>query len=313
MMLRRVAKGGAAQIDNQERHPVVSVVRCDPGLPCGESGECGEQLSAGGSGTAVSSARGPRSKRYRGGFALETVMFLLVLYPLYSWAPGLVSESATRAYDNAQQIIDWEQRLGLYHELTIQQWFLPYGWFIGFWNVFYGSAHFAAPVITLVALYHFAPVRYVRWRNTFLCMLAVALIGFWFYPLMPPRLLPSSFGFIDTRLTYFTIGKPVPHSQESGSLFQAMPSLHIAWATWSAIALWPLLRSRWARALLVSYPVLMTFSTVVTANHYFLDAVGGWAVLALGYALASWRSWWPARLRHGAGRTEVVASAGGAP
>ena len=69
-----------------------------------------------------------------------------------------------------------------------------------------------------VALYHFDPGRYVRWRNTFLLMLVVALVGFWFYPLMPPRLLPSAFGFVDTRLTYFTIGKPVPHSQETGNL-----------------------------------------------------------------------------------------------
>jgi hypothetical protein len=45
---------------------------------------------------------------------------------------------------------------------------------------------------------------------------------------MPPRLLPSSFGFVDTRLTYFTIGKSVPHWQEVGNLFAAMPSLHVA-------------------------------------------------------------------------------------
>jgi membrane-associated phospholipid phosphatase len=47
--------------------------------------------------------------------------------------------------------------------------------------------------------------------------------------------------------------------------------------------------------LLVSYAVLMTFSTVVTGNHYFLDAVGGWGTLAIGYALANWRDWWPWR------------------
>jgi membrane-associated phospholipid phosphatase len=148
-------------------------------------------------------------------------------------------------------------------------------------------------VVTLVVLYHFDPARYVRWRNTLLLMLVVVLIGFWFYPLMPPRLLPSSFGFVDTRLTYFTIGESVPHSQEVGNLFAAMPSLHIAWSTWTAFALWPLVRPRWGRVLLASYPVLMTFATVVTANHYVFDAVGGWAAVAIGYALASWRDWWP--------------------
>jgi membrane-associated phospholipid phosphatase len=126
-------------------------------------------------------------------------------------------------------------------------------------------------------------------------MLALGVIGFWLYPLMPPRLHASSFGFVDTRLTYFTIGKAVAHSQEAGNLFAAMPSLHIAWSTWTALALWPLVRPRWGRVLLASYPVLMMFSTVVTANHYLLDAVGGWGALVMGYALASWRDWWPWR------------------
>jgi membrane-associated phospholipid phosphatase len=128
---------------------------------------------------------------------------------------------------------------------------------------------------------------------------------------MPPRLLPSAFGFVDTRLTYFTIGKPVPHSQETGSLFEAMPSLHIGWATWAAFALWPLVRPWWGRALLASYPVLMTFATVVTANHYFLDAVGAWVVLLLAYALARWRDWLPRWRRSRLDHHTVAACSGG--
>jgi hypothetical protein len=36
----------------------------------------------------------------------------------------------------------------------------------------------------------------------------------------------------------------------------------------------------------VLYPVTIFFCIVVTANHWILDAVGGWIVLAAGYALA---------------------------
>jgi membrane-associated phospholipid phosphatase len=238
---------------------------------------------------------GPRSKRIRGGWVLEAAAIVLLLYPLYGWARDLVDAPRSRALRNAEQIIDWQQRFGINHERTIQEWFLPYRWFIGFWNLFYGSIHFVAPIVTLVALYHFDPARYVRWRNTFLWILVLALVGYWLYPLMPPRLLPSSFGFVDTRLTYFTIGKPVPHARETGILYAAMPSIHIAWATWAVFALWPLVRRPWARLLLASYPALIIFATVVTANHYFLDAVGAWGALALAYALASWRDWWPGR------------------
>jgi Na+-driven multidrug efflux pump len=60
-------------------------------------------------------------------------------------------------------------------------------------------------------------------------------------------------------------------------------------------ALRPLVRPWWGRVSLASYPLLMTFCTVVTANHYLLEAVGAWAALAIGYALACWRVWWPWR------------------
>ena len=56
--------------------------------------------------------------------------------------------------------------LGLYQERRIQQWFLGADWFISFWNIYYGTIHFVAPVAALVWLYRKAPVRYVRWRNT---------------------------------------------------------------------------------------------------------------------------------------------------
>jgi PAP2 superfamily len=238
--------------------------------------------------------REPRSKRIRGGFVLEAFA-VVAIYVVYGWIGDAVTGSEADAFRNAEQIIDWEERLGIYHEITIQEWFLPYRWFIGFWNLFYGSIHFGAPVLTLVALYHFDPGRYVRWRNTFLWVLPLALIGFWLYPLMPPRWLPPRFGFVDTRLTYFTIGKPIPHAEETGNVFAAMPSLHIVWSTLTMLALWPLVRAWWGRLLLASYPLLMLFATVVTANHFFLDAVGAWGALAIAYGLARWRDWWPWR------------------
>lgn len=224
---------------------------------------------------------------------LEGVGIFVVLYPLFTWARGLVDASAADAYRNAQQIIDLEERLGIYREVAIQQWALPHRWLVGFWNVWYGSAHFIAPIVTLIALYYLAPARYVRWRNTYLCMLIPIVIGFWLYPLMPPGLLPASYGFVETRLSYFSIGKPQPHPPDAQFLYSAMPSMHIAFATWVALAARPLVRPRWARVAVACYPALMITSTVVTASHYFLDAVGAWVALAIGYGIASWRAWWP--------------------
>jgi hypothetical protein len=75
-----------------------------------------------------------------------------------------------------------------------------------------------------------------------------------------------------------------------------MPSVHIAWATWCAIALGPRLKNRTAQVLAWLYPVITFIVIVVTANHYILDAVGGLIVLAA--------AWYIANMLTRAGRTD---------
>jgi hypothetical protein len=84
-----------------------------------------------------------------------------------------------------------------------------------------------------------------------------------------------------------------------------MPSVHCAWALWCACALVPRLRRWWAKALAVLYPVATVTSIVVTANHYLLDAVAGFAVLGIGYVVA--------RAVTRAGRSQAVDAAVPAP
>lgn len=240
-------------------------------------------------------ARGPRSKDIRFGWVLE-IIGVRALMSLYDWARDQLDGPTGVAFRHAVDVIDLERALGIYHEETIQEWFLPYRWFIAFWNIYYGSIHFVMPLVVLVWLYVKAPVRYVRWRNTALWMLALGLLGFWLYPLMPPRLLPESYGFVDTRLEFFGFGKPAV-TASADNLYAAMPSLHIGWSTWVAISAWPLVRRPWAKMLLVAYPITILFATVVTGNHYVLDAVGGWIALALAWVLAAPWVVWKRRVR----------------
>lgn len=67
--------------------------------------------------------------------------------------------------------------------------------------------------------------------------------------------------------------------------YAAMPSLHIGWSTWCAFAMWPLLRRRRWRAAMLLYPMLTLTCIIVTANHYWLDGVGGLFTLGVGFIL----------------------------
>ncbi len=240
---------------------------------------------------------GPASKRIRGGWILE-VAAMLAAYFLYDWARDQVQGDGVTALRNARSVVRWERLLGLYQEHRIQGWFLGTDWFIAFWNIYYGTIHFVAPVAALIWLYRRAPIRYVRWRNTLLVMLGLGLLGFWLYPLMPPRLMPATYGFVDTAARYFNFGPQQPvvlgpggtpigaGAASFGNLFAAMPSLHVGWSTWSVLAVLPTIRRTWVRVLLCCYPLCTVFAITVTGNHWLLDAVGGWLVLTVAWAIA---------------------------
>lgn len=228
------------------------------------------------------------------------VGLVLFFYGIYSSIRNTFGSAAVEpeeAFENAERVIDIERAVGLFHEETIQRAFLDWDGFIRFWNIFYGSFHFVVTIFALVWLFLRFPLRYSKWRNVILCTTALALVGYSVFPLMPPRLVSdcvspygacAGFGFVDTLrnvggLWSFDSGA----MSELSNQYAAMPSLHFAWAMWCCLALVPTFRSRIARALLIIYPWTTLFAIVVTANHYWLDAVGGAWVLGVGYVVGS--------------------------
>ena len=237
----------------------------------------------------------PWTRRIRHGWLIETALGI-ALYVLYDELRSRVSGSAVIALRHGYDIVRIERALGLYQEHRIEHAFIGWPAFMSFWNIYYGTIHFVLPVVALVTLWRRAPDRYVRWRNVLLLMLTFGLLGFWLYPLMPPRFMPDRFGFVDTAAEFFNFGPqqrvvlhhgvPTAASRAAfGNLFAAMPSLHVGWSTWSALALVPVLRRRWLQALVLLYPLVTTFAIVVTANHWILDAVGGWIILGAAWLI----------------------------
>jgi hypothetical protein len=111
----------------------------------------------------------------------------------------------------------------------------------------------------------------------------LALVGFYFLPLAPPRLMP---GFVDTVVAHHTWGSLASANVASlANQYAAMPSMHIGWSLWSGIAVLLYAQRRWARVLGLLYPLATLVAVVSTGNHYLLDAAGGALTLACGYAL----------------------------
>ena len=233
------------------------------------------------------------------------VLLIIGFYGIYSVIRNQFGSSYSEALHHAHEVVRIERAVGLFHEESIQQWFLGWRSFIQFWNLYYGTFHFVVTAGCIVWLFRRFPDKYVRWRTTLACTTALALIGFSLFPLLPPRLLPHS-GFVDTLQSYGGLW-----SFDSGAMskvsnqYAAMPSLHFAWSSWCAFVLVPRVRSTWAKVLAAVYPAFTLFAIVVTANHYWLDAAGGAVILSIG-SLVGW--WWAGR---GPGRDVLPETAPG--
>lgn len=214
---------------------------------------------------------------------------LLLIRVVYS-AYGHVRLAATAGRDTAErhghQIHSLEQWLHIDIEHRINHAVAGVGGLRDFFDSYYSTFHFLVPLAILAVLYVRRPADY-RWaRSTLGFATLLALVGFWLYPLAPPRLMPG-LGFIDTVHGVQDFSKP-----DYGALtavtnqYAAMPSLHFGWSLWCGVIIVLLAPKVWMKALGVLHPLFTVSAIVATANHWVLDAVGGAAVVALGFLLA---------------------------
>jgi hypothetical protein len=189
----------------------------------------------------------------------QELALVAVFVFVYEWLRHGMIQSGAEATAHALSIVRIESDLGLFHEQAIQSWFLHFPDIVRGFNLYYGGTHFVVPVVALLWLALRHPERYGRARNLLGVTTGVAFVIFWRFPVAPPRLLPSKYGIIDTLVTMGNSGRAESRLIDSaGDVYAAMPSLHVAWAIWCTIVLYPVVQSRVVRVLLIAYPVVTT-------------------------------------------------------
>jgi hypothetical protein len=124
------------------------------------------------------------------------VLIVAVFYGLYTAVRDIRGDkpvSVFQATTNAHRIISLERYLGLFHEANIQHWFLHNRELIRLCDDYYGTVHFFGSIAVMLILFFWFPYRYRLWRNTLALTTLIGLIGFSFFPLLPPRLLPPGY------------------------------------------------------------------------------------------------------------------------
>ncbi len=160
------------------------------------------------------------------------------------------------------------------------------------WTVAHGAAALASAwyyilfqgavtgIVGVVLLWRRAPTFRLH-RNALVAVTLLGLAAFWLYPVAPPRMLPGYHDVIAIAVPTFTSLVET----NGAAQFASLPSLHVAWALWAAIALCAVVRRPLLRAVVWLYPLATITDVLATANHYLLDVITAPGLLLLAYAI----------------------------
>jgi hypothetical protein len=217
---------------------------------------------------------------------IVNIAAFMALFQLYKLVrKTFIQRGETVGFAHAEQIIHWQKRLHIFIEPDLQRWVIGHEWLIRALNWYYAGFMWTFYGCCVIAII-FAPASFRFWRRVFLLSMVLALPWYAIYPLAPPRFMPQ-YGLIDTLLLY----GPNYFNKQGGLVtanqFAAMPSMHIGWTTIGAFMLAAAIPYRRIGFMLaIAHVSMMTLTVMATGNHYVLDVVGGWIIVAAAFAIA---------------------------
>jgi hypothetical protein len=204
---------------------------------------------------------------------------------LYEGVRGIVVGHQSVALANADSVVRIEKATGTFIEPAVQRLLIHNHAVVVVANWLYANAQFTVNAVFLALIYFYRNEIFYFVRNMFFVAMGIALIVHVSMPVAPPRMLPQ-YGFVDT------IQRIGHVNQDSGAIslfvnpYAAVPSMHMCFALLVGITGWRLTRKPWLKIAFAGYPLLVLAVIVVTANHFFLDAVAG-ALTAAAAALVA--------------------------
>jgi hypothetical protein len=212
------------------------------------------------------------------------IALFLVLMAAYEWVRDLVAPGdPADALRHAGQVIDAQRALGLFVEPDVQRITndMPGGEFTMSW--LYTLGHTPGFIVAFCIVWFTRRRWFAFFRNWFWATNAVALLGYALYPLAPPRL--AGLGLADPTDETLELGGALSWFQPFRNEYAAMPSMHVGYTVLFALALFWLLRPSPRRWLVWLWPAGMLLVVMATANHYWLDGVGGAVAVLAGLGL----------------------------
>ena len=163
---------------------------------------------------------------------------IAAFYEAYNFVQHFVTGSTAQAIGNGHTILRLERAVHLDPELALNHAVDNVAALAVPACYLYTTLHFIVTPAVLIWSHYARPRTYARSRAILAVMTLLALAGFLYYPTAPPRLLPTA-PYTDTLSRFSGWGWWTSNSLPDGAralenAYAAMPSLHVAWAVWSA-------------------------------------------------------------------------------
>jgi PAP2 superfamily len=168
-------------------------------------------------------------------------------------------------------------------------------WNVGFTLVY--TSYFITPFALAGWLWVRERAAFLRYRRRLVTLALAGLATYMAFPAAPPW-LASEMGLLGpvertTSTGWEIVGVGTAglfsEGQATVNLVAAVPSLHAAFTMLVALTIWPRVRRRWLRPLLLLYPLAMGLTLLACGEHYFFDVILGWIYAAA--ILAGWSAW----------------------
>jgi len=214
-------------------------------------------------------------------YGLAQIGLALAVAELYELLRYTLHPNWPLADRHAHEVLRFERVAHIAWEAPLQRAFLGSAFVIRVLDAFYFVGHFAVTAVFLVWLYRRSKPAFRRFRNAFLAATALAFVVQWRFPTAPPRV--ADVGLVDTLRRFAGLDIGSPGSGGLSDPVAAMPSLHAGWALGVGLGLLLYARSPVWKAVGVVYPLAVVLTTLVTGNHFLLDAVAGMAIFGVGF------------------------------
>ena len=211
------------------------------------------------------------------------VLVVLALLRVYDLIRAHAEVRARVAMTNGWDLLNAERWLHINLEHSVNRWTSMHHLVSLAASYWYQFFHITVTLVVLLWCYWRWPGSYRRARNALILTNVFGLAFFVLYPAAPPRFLPGA-GFVDAVANAgfgASHGGPVTADQ-----YGAFPSLHLAWAVWTAVVAHRLTKNKWLSRLWLCYPLITASVVVATGNHYVLDVLAGIVIALISLAIA---------------------------